>query len=71
MRSAKTKLIKLIDDKIEREIMKTGKMGTEVVSIHVDLTANERETFTKIAQYDTENYWWEFEGDVLRLSYYV
>lgn len=62
-------LIEKIDRAIEEKAMKTGRMGTESVSVSLDLTVEEIDTFDNIDKYDNEHYWWEFEGNTLNISY--
>ncbi len=50
-----------IDRAIEEEIMKTGAMGTEMVSIRMKLTDEEKAEFLKTDKYDSDHYYWEFD----------
>ena len=58
-----------IDREIEKEAMKTGKMGTEPVTVEMALTSGEIEEFRNLEKYDSKNYFWEIEGNTLRISY--
>lgn len=63
------KTMKKIDDAIENKMMETGRMGTETVTVKIQLTAEEREQFLSCDKYDSSNYFWEFEGNNLLISY--
>ena len=54
---------------IEKTAMKTGKMGTEPVTVEMALTSEEIEEFRNLKKYDSEHYFWEIEGNTLRISY--
>ena len=56
-----------IEKELEREIFKTGKIGTETVSISLDITEKERDEFLNLDLED--NYWFEIEGNKLYISY--
>lgn len=58
-----------IDRVIEKEAIKTGKMGTEPVIVEMTLTSGEIEEFRNLEKYDSEHYFWEIEGNTLRISY--
>lgn len=58
-----------IDKAIEKEAMKTGKMGTEPVTVEMALTSGEIEEFRNLGKYDSEHYFWEIEDNTLRISY--
>lgn len=58
-----------IDRAIEKEAMKTGKTGTEPVTVEISLTTGEIEEFRNLEKYDNEHYFWEIEGNALRISY--
>lgn len=58
-----------IDQAIEKETMKTGKMGTEPVTVEMTLTSGEIEEFRNLEKYDSKNYFWEVEDNTLRISY--
>lgn len=58
-----------IDRAIEKEAMKTGKMGTEPVTVEMVLTSGEIEEFRNLEKYDSEHYFWEIEDNTLRISY--
>ena len=58
-----------IDDVIENKMMETGAMGTEPVTVRIKLTAEEREQFLSCDKYDSVNYFWEFDGEELIISY--
>lgn len=49
--------------------MKTGKMGTEPVTVEMTLTSGEIEEFRNLEKYDSKNYFWEVEDNTLRISY--
>lgn len=61
--------MKKIDNAIEKKMMESGAMGTETVTVRIDLTAEEKEAFINCEKYDSENYSWEFEGNTLIISY--
>lgn len=63
------KLIKKIDEAIEKEAMKRGTTGTEQVRVFIKLTDEEKETFSNIEKYDKENYSYEMDGNELYISY--
>ena len=63
------KLIDRIDRAIEKEMMDTGRMGTETVTVSMNLTDEEKDLFHDIEKYDSEHYFWEFEGNELTISY--
>lgn len=63
------KLIDRIDRAIEKEMMDTGRMGTETVTVSMNLTDEEKDLFYDIEKYDSEHYFWEFEGNELTISY--
>ena len=58
-----------IDREIEKEAMKTGKTGTEPVTVEISLTTGEIEEFRNLEKYDSEHYFWGIEGNTLRISY--
>ena len=58
-----------IDRAIEKAAMKTGKMGTESVTVEISLTTGEIEGFRNLEKYDSEHYFWEIEDNTLRISY--
>lgn len=58
-----------IDQAIEKEAMKTGKMGTEPVTVEMTLTSGEIEEFRNLEKYDSKNYFWEVEDNTIRISY--
>ena len=58
-----------IDKAVEREMMKTGAMGTEQVTVSIVLTDVEKEEFLNCDKYNSKNYWWEFDGTTLIISY--
>ena len=61
--------MKKIDKAIERKMMETGAMGTEAVTVKINLTGEEKEEFLNCEKYDTDNYSWEFDGEELIISY--
>ncbi len=63
------KLIQKIDSAIEKEMARTGKMGTESVSVRILCSDEEKQVFEEIEKYDSENYWWEWEGQHLIITY--
>lgn len=63
------KLIERIDKEIEKKMMATGAMGSETVSVFVDLTDEEKELFYDIDKYDGKHYSWDFDGNELCISY--
>ena len=58
-------LIEIIERAIERE----GAMGTESVSVKLELTDEELDIFRNIDLFDTENYAWEIEDNNLYITY--
>ena len=57
-------IIEMIEEAIEREKMKTGKMGSEVVSVTIRMTDKELEIFKDIDLFNSQNYSWEIEDKV-------
>lgn len=45
-----------IDRAIEKEAIKTGKMGTELVTVEMALTSGEIEEFRNLEKYDSDHY---------------
>ena len=62
-------IIEMIEETIEREKMKTGKMGSEVVSATIRMTNKELEIFKDIDLFNSENYSWEIEDNNLIINY--
>lgn len=62
-------MIEKIKRAIENEIMRTGKMGTESVSVTVKLSEEEKEKFLNGNDYDNDHYYWEFEDSNLIITY--
>lgn len=62
-------IIEMIEETIEREKMKTGKMGSEVVSATIRMTDRELDIFKNIDLFDSENYSWEIEDNNLIINY--
>ena len=62
-------IIEMIEEAIEREKMKTGKMGSEVVSVTIRMTDKELEIFKDIDLFNSENYSWEIEDNNLIINY--
>lgn len=62
-------VINKINEAIKNEIMKSGSMGTETVTVSIMLTDAEKEKFLNCKEYDSKNYWWEFEDNKLIISY--
>ena len=58
-----------IDKAIENEMMESGAMGTEPVMVKINLTDIEKDEFLNCEKYDSKNYWWEFDGKELIISY--
>ena len=65
----KVEIMKKIDKAIERKMMETGAMGTEAVTVKINLTGEEKEEFLNCEKYDADNYSWEFDGEELIISY--
>ena len=63
------RLMERIDREIERKMMDTGRMGTETVTAEIHLSDEEKEVFREIEKYDSEHYFWEFDGNELTISY--
>ena len=63
------RLMERIDREIERKMMDTGRMGTETVTVEIHLSDEEKEMFREIEKYDSEHYFWEFDGNELTISY--
>ena len=62
-------IIEMIEEAIEREKMKTGKMGSEVVSVTIRMTNKELEIFKNIDLFNSEDYSWEIEDNNLIINY--
>ena len=62
-------IIKMIEEAIEREKMKTGKMGSEVVSVTIRMTDKELEIFKDIDLFNSQNYSWEIVDNNLIINY--
>ena len=62
-------IIEMIEEAIEREKMKTGKMGSEVVSVTIRMTNKGLEIFKNIDLFNSENYSWEIEDNNLIINY--
>ena len=62
-------IIEMIEETIEREKMKTGKIGSEVVSATIRMTDRELDIFKNIDLFDSENYSWEIEDNNLIINY--
>ena len=63
------KVMKKIDKEIEKKMMESGAMGTETVTVRIQLSNAEKDEFLNFGKYDSENYSWEFEGNTLIISY--
>ena len=63
------KVFEKIDREIERKMMETGAMGTEPVTVRIKLTEEEKKVFLDSEKYDSDHYFWEFEGKELVISY--
>ena len=61
--------MKKIDEAILKKMMESGLMGTETVTVKIALTDSEKNEFLNCEKYDSENYSWEFEGNILIISY--
>lgn len=61
--------MKKIDNAIEKKMMRSGAMGTETVTVEIQLSDSEKDEFLNYEKYDSENYSWEFEGNILIISY--
>ena len=62
-------IIEMIEEAIEREKMKTGKMGSEVVSVTIRMTDKELEIFKDIDLFNSQNYSWEIVDNNLIINY--
>lgn len=60
--------MKKIDNAIEKKMMESGAMGTETLTVKIQLTDEEKEEFLKFINYE-KNYFWEFDGNTLIISY--
>ena len=58
-----------VDRAIENKMMTYGIMGTEMVTVEINLTPDEKEEFLNCEKYNSRNYSWEFEGNTLIISY--
>lgn len=63
------KSMKKIDDAIEKKMMESGATGTETVTVKINLTEKGKEEFLNCEKYDSVNYFWEFDGEELIISY--
>lgn len=63
------KAMKKIDDAIEKKMMESGATGTETVTVKINLTEKGKEEFLNCEKYDSVNYFWEFDGEELIISY--
>lgn len=63
------RLMERIDREIERKMMDTGRMGTETVTVSMNLTDEEKDLFHDIDKYDSEHYFWELDESELTISY--
>ena len=61
--------MKKIDNAIEKEMMESGAMGTESVTVNIYLADDEKEEFMDSQKYYTDHYFWEFDGNMLTISY--
>ena len=63
-------IVERIESAIDREVSRTGKMGTESVDITLSMTNEELEIFKDIDLFnDNEHYLWEIEGNDLHITY--
>lgn len=70
MKELKREIVERIESTIDREVLRTGKMGAESVDITLSMTNEELETFKDIDLFnDNEHYWWEIEGNDLHITY--
>jgi hypothetical protein len=65
--------MKTLKEKIERAIdkkaLKHGIMGTESCTVTLTLTDAEKAEFLNLDDFDSNNYWWEFDGNELTITY--
>lgn len=61
--------MKKIDNAIEKKMMESGAMGTETITVEIQLNDVEKDEFLNCEKYDSENYSWEFEDNTLIISY--
>ena len=61
--------MKKIDEAILKKMMESGAMGTETVTVEIQLSDVEKDEFLNCEKYDSENYSWEFEDNTLIISY--
>lgn len=54
---------------IEKEATRTGAMGTESVSVSLELTDEEKEEFLNMEDFDTEHYFWNITDNKLEITY--
>ena len=54
---------------IEKEAMKIGIMGTESCTVTLTLTDAEKAEFLNLDDFDSNNYWWDFDGNELTITY--
>ena len=57
----------IIDEKLQKKALKNGAMGTESVSIDIELTDSQFQEFYKINFSD--NYFWEVKGNIVTITY--
>lgn len=60
-------MLELIKRKINKEMLKTGKMGTENVTIKLELEDKEMEEFNNLNL--DNHYWFEKEGNIVYITY--
>ena len=58
-----------IEKALEKEITKTGKMGTETVTVELDITYEESKEFLKLDVFDNEHFSWNLEKGRLTINY--
>ena len=63
----KEQLLKKFERLIDKKMLETGKMGTEIVSITLELSDEEKEAFHEIEL--EENYGYDLDGNNLTISY--
>jgi len=62
-----------IENAIDKEVLKTGKMGTETVSVEIELTDKEKEVVENadMEEYKAfgKKYWWELKGNKMLVNW--
>lgn len=62
-------LINKIDKAINKKAMKTSGMGTENITVELNLSDAEKETFLSIDKYNCDHYSWEFDNNILCITF--